>query len=121
MLGRVWTKIRPAIFFDYGRGSWQYDIIVVLILAFIFLSPRTMFNDRPSEPLIREVETAPEGVVVYWIDPGAQDRANPEAAGPRLRELLRRQTGHGLTVLKAEPARDQAGNIQGFLVYAERN
>lgn len=28
----------------YERGSWQYDVIVILILAFIFLTPRSFFD-----------------------------------------------------------------------------
>ncbi len=30
----------------YERGSWQYDIIVLLILAFVFLTPRSFFDLR---------------------------------------------------------------------------
>ena len=119
MFGRVWAKVRPAVLWNYRRGSWQYDIIVALILAFIFLSPKSLFNDRPSEPVFYEVEDAAEGVTVYWIDPGALDRANPEGAEPRLQELLRGQTGEDLKVVRTEPAMDQAGNVRAYLVYAE--
>lgn len=121
MLARLWAKVRPAVFWDYRRGSWQYDIIVALILAFIFLSPKAMFNDGPSEAVFHEIEDAPEGVSVYWIDPGALDRANPEGAETRLQDLLRDQVGTDLRVVRTQPARDQAGNIQAYLVYAERN
>ena len=121
MLARAWARIRPMVFWDYRRGSWQYDIIVALILAFIFLSPKAFFNDRPSEAVFHEIEDAPEGVSVFWIDPGALGRANPEGAEPRLQELLRIQIGEGLTVVRAEPARDKAGNVRAYLVYAERN
>jgi hypothetical protein len=41
MLGRF-------IFWDFKRGSWQYDVMVGLILAFIFLVPRTFFRDQPK-------------------------------------------------------------------------
>ena len=40
--------VTRSIFWAYERGSWQYDLIVVAILAFIFLSPRAWFNDRPT-------------------------------------------------------------------------
>ena len=29
---------------SYDRGTWQYDLIVCLILAFVFFMPRTFFN-----------------------------------------------------------------------------
>ncbi len=39
--------IKKAIFWSYERGSWQYDVICVVILAFIFLTPTNWFHDRP--------------------------------------------------------------------------
>ena len=33
-----------VIFWRYPRGSWQYDILCLLILAFIFLTPRAVFD-----------------------------------------------------------------------------
>ena len=51
-LGKVGSGIKlvvtRTIFWAYERGSWQYDLIVGAILAFIFLSPRAWFNDRPT-------------------------------------------------------------------------
>lgn len=38
------------IWWTYERGSFHYDIMVTLILLFLFLSPRFIdFNDRPVE------------------------------------------------------------------------
>jgi hypothetical protein len=46
--------ISRVIFWRYVRGSWQYDILCGLILAFIFLTPKTVFDGRaflkPAEP-----------------------------------------------------------------------
>jgi len=39
-LGRV-------IFWTYARGTWQYDVLCALILAFIFLTPRDFFARPP--------------------------------------------------------------------------
>jgi hypothetical protein len=51
-LSKVWFRIKlvvtRSIFWSYERGSWQYDVIVAAMLAFIFLSPRGWFNDRPT-------------------------------------------------------------------------
>src|ERR1700756_609584 len=48
----AWLRIKlflsRTIFWSYERGSWQYDIICVVILAFIFLTPRSWFRDRPT-------------------------------------------------------------------------
>ena len=33
---------------SYERGTWQYDIAVVLILVFVLLTPRGWFRDEPQ-------------------------------------------------------------------------
>lgn len=119
MSGRVWSRLRPAVFWEFRRGSWQYDIIVALILAFIFLTPPRMFNDRPSQPVVHEVEHAATDARVFWIDPGALDRANPEGASERLQYLLTSHSGESLRIISTEPATDDAGNIQAYLVFAQ--
>src|SRR5579864_8158711 len=45
---RIKLVVSRSIFWAYERGSWQYDLIVIAILSFIFLTPRAWFNDRPT-------------------------------------------------------------------------
>lgn len=33
-----------VIFWNYQRGTWQYDVLCLVILAFIFLTPKTLFD-----------------------------------------------------------------------------
>ena len=33
-----------VLFWTYPRGGWQYDILCGLILAFIFLTPKSVFG-----------------------------------------------------------------------------
>jgi hypothetical protein len=35
-----------VVFWRYPRGSWQYDILCGLILVFIFLTPKAVFDGR---------------------------------------------------------------------------
>jgi len=48
----ILTTLKKILFWSYERGSWQYDIMCVLILAFIFLSPNRLFQ-RGGEPRSR--------------------------------------------------------------------
>jgi hypothetical protein len=41
MFRRVFKSI---VFWSYGRSTWQYDVLCVLILAFVFLTPKTWFE-----------------------------------------------------------------------------
>src|SRR3972149_11312843 len=47
MLGKFGAAIYRGLFWPYERGTWQYDVMVALILAFIFLTPRAWFHDQP--------------------------------------------------------------------------
>jgi len=42
---------RKILFWSYGRTSWQYDVLAVLILAFVFLTPPSWFSTgEPNGP-----------------------------------------------------------------------
>lgn len=34
------------LLWDHTRGSWQYDVFCLLIIAFIFLTPKSWFDRR---------------------------------------------------------------------------
>lgn len=38
--------MKNFIQWNYERGSWQYDVFCLLIVAFIFLTPKTWFEKR---------------------------------------------------------------------------
>ena len=69
--------LRNYIFWTYERGSFHYDVMVTLILLFLFLSPRFIdFRDKPvlitplqhSEVLVKEQNgTNDEPSFVYEI------------------------------------------------------
>ncbi len=40
----LWRTIKSIVFWSYGRTTWQYDILCALILAFIFLTPKSWFE-----------------------------------------------------------------------------
>ena len=38
--------MKKIILWEYKRGTWQYDIFCLLIIAFIFLTPKTWFENK---------------------------------------------------------------------------
>ena len=44
---RLWRALTRTVLWDYDRGSVPFDFMVLAIVAFVFLSPRAWFNDRP--------------------------------------------------------------------------
>jgi hypothetical protein len=43
----LWKSLGRVIFWSFERGTWPYDIAVVVIILFVLLSPRSWFQDRP--------------------------------------------------------------------------
>ena len=38
--------MKNFILWNYERGTWQYDVFCLLIIAFIFLTPKAWFDKR---------------------------------------------------------------------------
>src|SRR5256885_2550145 len=71
-MGAIWRTIRGYILWSYERGSLHYDIMVTLILLFVFISPRFInFKDKPVErnPHLTGVVVIPgeKGEFIYLI------------------------------------------------------
>ena len=44
-MGFISNTARKIVFWNYSRTSWQWDVLCVLILAFIFLTPKSWFDN----------------------------------------------------------------------------
>jgi hypothetical protein len=121
MLKRLWGAMRRAIFWSYRRGSWQYDLIVAGILAFIFIAPQFVnFGDQPRPPAVQQIASLsdePE-TLLFWVDPAVIDETPPEEVAAKLRSLLRQRTGRVLQVIDTKPTTDAEGAVRAYLVYA---
>jgi len=90
-MSRIWRTIKGYIWWSYPRGSMHYDVMVTLILIFIFLAPRLVnFKDKPVElsPHQTGVVVLPDGNqgFLYEIDA----RAVSGQDDPSVREDLMR-------------------------------
>ncbi|MBI1983566.1 MAG: hypothetical protein HYS61_05150 [Acidobacteria bacterium] len=130
-LGGFWGKIKVAVtrsvFWSFERGTWQYDVIVLAILAFIFLTPRAWFQDRPTLQLtdlrhtqgLVEVGGGEDGWS-YLVDARLVDSLAPQKPEDALREILRRRLQKPFTVKSIEVLRDRNNVILGYRVVVER-
>jgi len=111
-------KLAPWILWDFPRGSWRYDVVVALILGFIFLTPRDFFRDRPK-PQSVVMLPAEAGAAVFWIDAGAL--AGLEASQQRARaEAIVRSHSRGQVqrLMRLEPIFDSENELKGYLAFA---
>ncbi|HTC42209.1 MAG TPA: hypothetical protein VK703_11580 [Candidatus Acidoferrales bacterium] len=44
----LWRGIVSTIFWSYERGSWPYDLAVILIVIFVLITPTRWFHDQPQ-------------------------------------------------------------------------
>jgi hypothetical protein len=97
-MSRIWSTVKGYIWWTYPRGSVHYDVMVTLILLFIFLSPYFInFNDEPTErtPHPTGVVVFPDnGSLVYQVDaqavrPGPRPRCGSHD-DPAVEDELRR-------------------------------
>lgn len=45
-----------TIFWSYERGSWPYDVMVVVIVMFVLITPRRWFRDQPQNSFTNSAE-----------------------------------------------------------------
>jgi hypothetical protein len=106
------SALKRFILWDYARASWQYDVIVAVILAFIFLTPHDLFRDQPKAASVAMVRGG------YWIE--AQQMAGvSEAAMPAKATALvgARYKSH-VQIATVEPIYDEAEQeLKGYLAF----
>jgi len=107
---------------NHDRGSWQYDVMVTLILAFIFLAPlKINFNDKPIEraPHPTRVVLIPDGAggYIYEVDASAVNGQDP--IEPALRRVIEPIAGE-VEVMKYEPVRNASGRVTAYKVWIQK-
>lgn len=110
--------MKRFLLWDFPRASWQYDVVVVLILAFIFLTPRDFFRDQPRAANVVLLPSE-AGATTYWIESHLLAGLPADERTNRARELLRAKTGPRGTVLRIEPIYDVEKELKGFMAYVK--
>jgi hypothetical protein len=123
-LNNVWRIIRGFILWSHERGTVQYDVMVTLILLFVFFSPRVInFNDRPVErnPYGTGVLVYPDssGGWVYQVDAKAVSGRDDDAVRTQLLRVIEPISG-SVSISRYEPVTDKRGKVIAYKVWAER-
>ncbi len=98
------NRVKKIVFWTYPRTSWQWDVLCVLILVFIFLTPKSWFENTEfrRSHAIKSISLAAE-VLGTPTDTAEIER--------RVRSI----TGRADTVVTAiRERRDETGKLVGY-------
>jgi len=129
-MNAVWRTIRGYVFWSYERGTLHYDVMVTLILLFVFLSPYWInFNDKPVErnPHPTGVVVLPDGQggLIYQVDgsalAGRSDSigGDEDAVRDELRQIIEPISG-AVAITRYDVIRDGKGHIQIYKVWVQK-
>jgi len=122
-MGRISQTIRSYIWWTYPRGSVPYDVMVTVILAFIFLTPLWVnFRDQPQErpPRQTEVVVQQEGDgFIYKVDPSAVKPGSDAEVRESLMRVIEPVAGE-ITIDRYEAERDSKHRIIAYKVWGHR-
>ncbi len=130
-MSRAWSTIKGYIWWTYPRGSVHYDVMVTLILLFIFVSPFFLnFKDEPTERIPH-----PTGVVVfpdkdnliYQVDasavrPGPRPRCGAKddpAVSDQLRRIIEPISGE-VSVAGYDEVCDNSRHVMAYRARVQR-
>ena len=116
-MSHVWRIIMSYVFWTYERGSFHYDVMVTLILIFVFAGPHFIdFKDKPAD--FRASQT---GIVsfVYQAEASAVDAQDEGMVRANFARFLRPKVG-AVTIDRVEAVRDASGHIVAYRAWVRK-
>ena len=104
-MGIIVSALKKFLFWSYDRGSWQYDVLCGVILAFIFFGPNSVFHSADGS------NAAP--VFVGREEVGAIET---DLFDQTLSDFFSRKYNRKVKASNIEPMLDREGNLKGYLV-----
>jgi len=105
------SVLRKFFFWNYARNTWQWDVLCVVILIFIFLTPKSWFeNSERRGAFEHQSPTASTVLISPELIENAQDKGQVE-------QVVRTFTGRNeVQVLNIRKVVDKDGKARGYEV-----
>ena len=105
------NMIKKSFLWSYARNTWQWDVLCVLILVFIFLSPKGWFaSGKRHDPLGHRSEARATVTVPAEVIDNDRDKSPLEQ---RVRTYLRQPNAQ---VIALRPRQDSNGRTVDYEV-----
>lgn len=106
--------IKRFIFWDFARGSWQYDVMVGLILAFIFVTPKTIFHDQPKPASIAILHNG------FWIDPQVLSGVAEADLLQKASAAVNAKYKTHAVIVNVDPIYNDEQELEGYMAYTRQ-
>ena len=115
--------LKSYFWWTYPRGSVPYDVMVTVILAFIFLAPLWInFRDKPQPRPPRQTEVVMqqqgEGFL-YTVDASAVNTSSDAEIRESLLRIIEPLAGE-VTIDRYAAVHDRDNNLTAYKVWAHR-
>ena len=122
-MSRIWRTLKGYVFWTYDRGSFHYDVMVTLILAFILIAPRFIdFKDQPAAYLphrVAVVTTEARQETVYEVEAAQVDAQDQDMVRLNFQRALRPVAG-SVIIDHLEAVRDDSGHIVAYRAWVRK-
>jgi hypothetical protein len=123
-MNAVWRTIRSYILWQHERGTLHYDVMVTLILIFIFATPYWIsYNDKPVPRALHQTDVIvtpdAQGGLLYEISASAISPGDDPSVREQLLHVIEPISG-AVTIVKYEGVPDQKGRVQNYRVWVKR-
>jgi hypothetical protein len=105
--------IKRFILWDFPRGSWQYDVMVGLILAFIFITPKTIFRDQPKPASIAILRNG------YMLDPQVLSGVPESELLKKASAAVNAKFKTHVTIVNVDPIINDEQELEGYMAYTK--
>lgn len=116
-----------TFFWSYERGSWQYDVAVILIVLFVLATPTKWFHDQPQVGMpanTSQVECVKQSGENELCRVDARVLVPPPERTPQLQNDLHNALQKAspdlsdgrFAISRIEPVRDEKGNVVAYQV-----
>jgi len=117
----IGRTLKSYVLWTHPRGGFHYDVMVTVILAFIFLTPHSAFKDSPNyRPQHRnEIVVRSDGSNGFVYEIGATGVPEESDTQAALKRSLEPIAGN-VEITRYEPLRDNSGKVTGYRIWAHR-
>jgi hypothetical protein len=123
-MNSIWRTIRGYVLWSYERGSLHYDVMVTLILLFVFLSPYWInFKDKPIERVPHQtgvlIQPDGQGGFIYQIQASALTAQTESGLRDQMLAIIEPIAG-AAAISKYETVKDRSGHVQSYKVWVQK-